>query len=63
MAVIQLRVPGRKLHCGFLKALLAGRVVFTNGSMSKAKGFNDMLAAAGLAIYPRSFMLCLHQFQ
>ena len=35
MEVIQLRVQGKKLHCGSLMALLTGRAAFTTGSTSK----------------------------
>jgi hypothetical protein len=33
--VIQLKVQGKKLHCGSLKRLLAGRAASTPGSTSK----------------------------
>jgi hypothetical protein len=33
--VIQLRVQGRKLHCGSLKLPFTGRVAYTRGSMNK----------------------------
>lgn len=35
MEVMQLRVQGKRLHCGSLRALLTGRAALTTGSMSR----------------------------